>query len=111
MLREGSAKEGAPAALRGLTDPDTDLAVGSGDELRSLATALVDRDLGAVAAARDRVVHSLGPEAAATAVGVVSNFQMMNRALDAVGIPAKFDPAIATELGIDPGSFGGEHGL
>ena len=44
------------------------------------------------------------------AVGVVANFQMMNRALDAVGIPARADPVVAAELRVDPTTFGGSHG-
>ena len=45
-----------------------------------------------------------------TAVGVVANFQMMNRALDAVGIPSGVDLTLAEQLGIDPVAFGGAHG-
>ena len=45
-----------------------------------------------------------------TAIGVVANFQMMNRALDAVGIPQSLDPTLARDLGVDPETFGGVHG-
>ena len=110
MLRESSTKEGTPAHLRGLVDTSVDLAVHVGEHLRGLSTALVARDRPRLDNARSLIVAALGEEAAVTSIGVVANFQMMNRALDAVGIPAQSDPSIADELGVDPASFGGIHG-
>ncbi len=110
MLRESSEQEGRPAGLRGVTSSHEDLLVDHGDALRSLATALVDRDRPGTDSARDAIVGALGEEAGVTAVGVVANFQMMNRALDAVGIPSGVDLTLAEQLGIDPVAFGGAHG-
>ena len=109
MLRESSTKEGIPAELRGLTDTGIDLGVRFGSDLRDLSTAMVERDRVSTDRARGRILAALGSQAAVTAIGVVANFQMMNRALDAVGIPAHLDPAIADALDVDLATFGGAH--
>lgn len=110
MLRESSEQEGQGAELRGVTDPEVVLGVDQGETLRSLADALVARDRTGTDAATTQIVEALGETAAVTAIGVVANFQMMNRALDAVGIPSGVDLALAGQLGIDPDAFGGAHG-
>lgn len=108
MLRESSAQESVSVELRGLTDEKVDLRLPGGNHLRALAGALLDRQN--LDSPRASVVAMLGEQAAVTAVGVVSNFQMMNRALDAVGIPAHVDRELADALGVDPRRFGGAHG-
>ena len=110
MLRASSQQEGAPATLRGVVDRTVDVGVIGARPLRDLATAVVARDARSTDASRAAVVETLGEQAAVTAIGVVANFQMMNRALDAVGIPATLDRTVATELGIDLDAFGGAHG-
>lgn len=110
MLRESSKEEGNPARLRGLIDTSVDIEVRECETLCSLSTALVARDRSATSAARDSLVTAIGAAAALRSIGVVANFQMMNRALDAVGIPAHLDPTLATDLGVDAQSFGGAHG-
>ena len=111
MLRESSAKEGKPATLRGVVDTAVDIGTLECDTLCELATGLVQRDRAIVDAAREDLVDSLGAEATVTAIGVVANFQMMNRALDAAGIPGYLDQSIANELGLDASTFGGAHAL
>ncbi len=110
MLRASSEQEGTPATLRGVVDRTIDLGVTAGRHLRDLATAVVARHRRSTEASRAAVVETLGEEAALTAIGVVANFQMMNRALDAIGIPATLDHTVATDLGIDVDTFGGAHG-
>jgi hypothetical protein len=75
-----------------------------------MSTALVERDDAGLVEACTALVASLGAEAAVTAIGVVANFQMMNRALDAAGIPGMLDQALVDELGLDATTFGGAHG-
>ena len=102
--------EGNPARLRGLIDTSVDIGVRQYEALTGLSTALLARDSASTSAARDALVSAVGAAAAVRSIGVVANFQMMNRALDAVGIPAHLDPTLATDLGVDAQSFGGAHG-
>ena len=102
--------EGKPAHLRGLIDTNVEIGVRHGAVLIDLSTALTGRDVPATERSRAELVDALGGMAAVAAVGVVANFQMMNRALDAVGIPARADPVVAAELRVDPTTFGGSHG-
>ena len=102
--------EGNPARLRGLIDTSVDIGIREYEALASLSTALLARDQASASAAREALVSAVGAAAAVRSIGVVANFQMMNRALDAVGIPAHLDPTLATDLGVDADSFGGAHG-
>lgn len=70
-----------------MTDDTVDPSLPAGAELRDLATALVRGGGADLAKARDRVVEAAGDEAAARAVTVAANFEMMNRVLDATGCP------------------------
>lgn len=102
--------EGTPPTLRGLVDTAVDIGVKGCGPLCRLATALIERDDDGLASARSEVVAELGDAATVTAIGVVANFQMMNRALDAAGVPARPDPSLSEALGLDPDEFGGAHG-
>ncbi|NNF64341.1 MAG: hypothetical protein HKN07_08775 [Acidimicrobiia bacterium] len=81
MLRESSELAGIPVDLHTVVDTSITTEVPAGRELLALADALVS-GLGLVEA-RSAVVDSVGPIAASRAVGVIANFETMNRILDA----------------------------
>ena len=85
MLRASAEAAGTPIEYRGIVGDDVDPLLPWGVELRDLATALTrGKDL---RAARSALVEVAGAPAAAAAVAVCANFQMMNRVLDATGCP------------------------
>lgn len=71
-------------------------------ELRQLIDAIDANDGPAIARARIELSVLVSPEFAASACAVSANFHMMNRILDAIGIPpAPHFAGIADELGFD----------
>lgn len=94
------------------TDLDLDMAVvATGDapavpfgaELAALTEALTTNWMDPPTEQRDALVAVAGVEAADRAVGVIANFQMMNRLLDGVGAPVheRLHP-LARQLGFEP---------
>lgn len=94
------------------TDLDLDIAVVAtgaepavsfGAELMALADELTTNWTEPPTTQREALVAVAGPAAADRAVGVVANFQMMNRLLDGVGAPVheRLHP-LAKQLGFEP---------
>ena len=111
FLRASAEATDHPLTLAGVTDRSVDTQISAGTELVAYASALVRRDPVDIAEARDRLTARVGASAAARSAAVVGAFQMMNRILDATGVPtprSRLDAA--AELGIDPDAFGGAHG-
>lgn len=71
--------------LAAVVDDARDPQLAWGGPLRALATALAAGR--GVPAARAALVDVAGPEAAVAAVGVCAVFAMMNRVVDAAGLP------------------------
>jgi hypothetical protein len=89
---------------------DDAAAAGSGvahaEALLAFADAAVAGDEATRAAARQRVLDALGPEALVDAAAVVGNFERMTRIADATGIPLDAPVAALTQklrrgLGLD----------
>lgn len=85
MLRASATQTTTPLELAAVVDDARDPRVAWGVELRDLASALARRD--GLAAAREALLAVAGPEATAAAVGVCAAFMMMNRLVDAAGLP------------------------
>ena len=102
MLRASVQKTtGRPAELRAVVDDRVDPGLPWGVELRDLATAMVTGQR--LDECREALRLRAGPRAAAAAVGVCANFEMMNRILDATGCPVPESRAsVAGLLGITP---------
>lgn len=63
-----------------------DAGADSANEIIAFTHALVTRTA-ELETTRDALVHQVGPVAAAAVAGSVGNFEMMNRLLDATGVP------------------------
>jgi DNA-binding phage protein len=61
--------------------------VPAADELLDFATASSTKQPQKIAAARDRLLAKLGPEAVVDAAAVIGNFERMTRIADGTGIP------------------------
>jgi hypothetical protein len=101
MLRASAHETGRPVELSAIAHPDRDSLLPAGHELLEFVTALISgaEDL---ATARERLVHVVGIAGAVRAAAVAGNFQMMNRLVDATGVP--IGPtlrAIADDLDLD----------
>ena len=96
MLRASAAATATPLDLRGVVDDAVDPRVPGGIALRRFADVVVDGDADARDDARRAVDAAVGDGAADVAAGVAANFQMMNRLLDATGVPV---PPARADLG------------
>ena len=106
MLRASARISDRQVDMRGVAHPSVDALLDGAREIVDFTSALV---AGAdVAETRDAAVRAIGPEPTARVAAVAGNFQMMNRILDAVGVPVPRSRAAATakELGIDVDAFG-----
>lgn len=85
MLRWSAQETGRTIDLAGIIDARVDPGVPGGRELAALGRAArgaaVDRS------PLDAVADVIGPAAAFDAAAVAANFEIMNRAVDAVGLP------------------------
>lgn len=100
MLRASAQATGVEIDLRSIGDRNRHPGRDDAAVLLRFTDALVGRttDLDAV---RDAVGELLGPGAVAYAAGAAGNFEMMNRVVDAVGIPVSPSmQAMAAELGL-----------
>ncbi|SRR6056297_1271694 len=100
MLRASAHATGESIALRAITDRAVAPLLTAGDELLAFVDALLSHhdDLGAASAALTEVA---GPDAVVRAAAVAGNFQMMNRLVDATGVPIGASlRAIAGDLGL-----------
>ncbi|NNC75004.1 MAG: hypothetical protein HKN93_05775 [Acidimicrobiia bacterium] len=106
MLRASARISDRQVDLRGAAHLSIDPLLDGGREIVDFTTALVGR--ADVAASREAAVGAIGAEATARVAAVAGNFEMMNRILDAVGVPVPRSRAesIAGELGIDVDHFG-----
>jgi hypothetical protein len=85
MLRASAIAGGLPVDLRAIGDPTIDLGVPGGAPLLSFTDALID-GVG-IGDARARLVAAVGEEGAVRAALTAGNFEMMNRVVDATGVP------------------------
>lgn len=101
MLRASAHATGTQVDLRAITDRSDDPLVEAGPELLAFVTALI-QDQAALPGARAVLLDAAGPDAVVRASAVAGNFQMMNRLVDAVGVPIGASlRAIAPDLGLD----------
>ncbi len=102
MLRASAHATGEPIDLRAITDRAPEALLRDGTELLRFVTALI-RDGANLDNARAELAASRGPSAVVRAAAVAGNFQMMNRLVDATGVPIGASlRAIAVDLGLDP---------
>lgn len=85
MLRASCETTDTPLDVAAVTDMTVDPLLPAGPALRNLPDALLAG--GDADAARSRLIDEVGPEGFVDALGVVANFEMMNRIADAVGTP------------------------
>lgn len=101
MLRASAHAAGESFDLRAITDRTVDPRLAVGAELLAFVDALMSHDasLGATSVA---LTEAAGPDALVRAAAVAGNFQMMNRLVDATGVPiGATQRAIAINLGLD----------
>ncbi|MCP3854442.1 MAG: hypothetical protein GY745_09660 [Actinomycetia bacterium] len=101
MLRASAKKTNRPINLLSIVDAGVDPQLEWGRPLLEFTDALVLRDTDELPVARQRLLDVAGEPATVRAAGCAGNFQLMNRALDAVLAPVNpvFAP-IGQELGI-----------
>lgn len=90
MLRASADQTDRTADTAGVADDDVDPGVPGGRELVAFTNALLGADRhddAALLDARRALVATVGPAGAARAATVAGNFEMMNRLLDAAGVP------------------------
>jgi alkylhydroperoxidase family enzyme len=102
MLRASAHATGQPIDLRAVTDRARNALLRDGTALLGFVTALI-RDHTNLDDERAALSAAGGPSAVVRAAAVAGNFQMMNRLVDATGVPIGASlRAIATDLGLDP---------
>jgi hypothetical protein len=81
---------------------EDDTGVPRGKELRRLALSLHDRNWSALEEARNELIRAMGAEALVDSVGVVAQFEAVNRVADSTG--TKIDDMLgqAMKAGIGP---------
>ncbi len=100
MLRASAEATDTPVNLMAIADLSLEPLIEGGSQLLAFTTALVGRDPQALTLSRTDLTSKLGPAATAAAAGAAGNFQMMNRLLDATGVPKPMDRSIELELGL-----------
>ena len=102
MLRASSHKTGRPVYLRALVDEMADPLLEWGRELLAFTDAAVLRDTDEMLIARESLLAVGGQAAVVRVAAVAGNFEMMNRLLDAIGVPVGGGGVdIAEELGVE----------
>lgn len=101
MLRASAKQTNRPVDLRSVVDAGVDPLVEWGRPLLEFTDALVLGDTDELPIARRHLIDVAGEAATVRAAGCVGNFQLMNRALDAVLAPVNpvFAP-VGAHLGI-----------
>ena len=100
MLRESITATNSQVNMQSIIS-GVDSLLPHGDLLLQLPGALLGKDGDVLQQLRDQLITVISAEFAAAAVAVVANFQMMNRLLDATGIPVQRRfMAIAEELDV-----------
>ncbi len=105
MLRASAHATGQFIDLHAITDRAVDPLLAAGTELFAFVNALLrDDDTiqdGTLQAARTALTAAAGPYAVVRAAAVAGNFQMMNRLVDATGVPIGASlRSIAADLGL-----------
>ena len=85
MLRASAVAFGYDLDLRAVADPSIPTGVPAGSELLEFVDAVFGH--GDAPAARQAVIHALDGPSLFDAATVLGNFEMMNRAAEASGIP------------------------
>lgn len=100
MLRESASAIGSEVDL-GRLATDGNVGVEADHEIVAFTDALIDRNEDALFHNRRRLADAVSPVSAAKVAAVVGNFQMMNRILDATGVPTPPSvAALAKEIGV-----------
>jgi AhpD family alkylhydroperoxidase len=86
MLRTRAERTGRRVDLSAIAHPERDSLLPAGREPLEFVTALI-RGAEDLPATRDRLTEAAGTNAAVRAAAVGGNFQMMNRLVDATGVP------------------------
>jgi len=108
MLRASAHISQQNVDLRAVSDRSIDPNIPAGKELLDFADALLGDDEQALDEARDALQGVAGDAATTRAALVIGNFEMMNRLLDATGVPVPLSMgAITAELGLP--EFTGRH--
>ena len=101
MLRASALLNGLPLDLRGIADPKIDLGIPAGGRLLAFTEALITGH--ELTDAREHLVAAVGEAAAVRAALTVGNFEMMNRIVDATGVPVPPSMSeVFAELGVAP---------
>jgi len=101
MLRASAGATGRVINLHSINDPSIESGLRGGRELLAFTNALVGRDDAAIVEARGALIGVLGVEAVVAASGAAGNFEMMNRLVDATGVPVSSRMAeIAVDLDV-----------
>lgn len=102
MLRASAQVNRINIDTRAIGDRHRPVGRDDASALLAFTDALVGRTDG-LAAARDTVADVLGHDAVAPAAAAAGNFEMMNRILDATGVPVPASMRdVAPFLGLDP---------
>ena len=98
----------ADVNLKAVSDSSLDPNLPAGSELLAFVDALISNDAEVLDQTRATLQDVAGPDAATRAALVIGNFEMMNRLLDATGVPVPVSMgAITSELGLP--AFTGRH--
>jgi hypothetical protein len=102
MLRASAHTTGQSIDLRAITDRAPDAQLNAASELLGFVTALIGDD-DRLEEERTLLDAAAGPHAVVRAAAVAGNFQMMNRLVDATGVPIGASMrSIAADLGLQP---------
>jgi hypothetical protein len=86
MLRASAHHTGRPVDLTAIAHPERDSQLPAGRELLDFVTALMGAGAD-LPAARERLSEVIGVAGVIRTAAVAGNFQMMNRLVDATGVP------------------------
>ncbi len=95
MLRAGLHHANVSLDFAAIVDPARPTGLPGADELVAFTRALVGRTP-ELDVARTALVDTVGEAATAATAGAVGNFEMMNRLLDATGVPTPMTMAEIT---------------
>ena len=102
MLRASAQTAGHRLNLKAVGNTDQDPELPAGRQLLDFTNALIG-DPASIDASRRSLLDVAGPDGTARAALVAGNFEMMNRILDATGVPVPIRMGdITTELGLPP---------
>ncbi len=102
MLRASAQQTGRQVELSAIAHPDRDSLLPAGHQLLEFVTALI-RGGDDLPRARACLLEMAGGAGVVRAAAVSGNFQMMNRLVDATGVPiGQTSRLIADELDLDP---------